>query len=189
LPSGQPIYSCTLPLPGSALDGSRADAYGTRANGGLLSGNFDSYSFGLRLTVPLDNAFARSRQARSQIELDQAEFNHRDLLSRVTLEVRQTIADLVSARQRIDTSKVARELAEENLRNQEKRHEVGMATTKDLLDFQTRLTEARFAEVQSKLDYNVAVARWRRAKGHLLDTYQIIVQRPGKRGTPWFALF
>jgi outer membrane protein TolC len=183
------IYSCTLPLPGSALNGSRGDAYSTRKNGGLLSGDFDSYSFGLRLTVPIDNAFARSNHTRTQIELDQAEYNHRDLLSQVTLEVRQTIADLVSARQRIDSSKVARQLAEENLRNQEKRHEVGMATTKDLLDFQSRLTEARFAEVQSKLDYNVAVARWRRAKGHLLDTYQIVVERPGKHTVPWFANF
>jgi outer membrane protein len=183
------IYSCTLPLPGSALNGTRGDAYSTRPNGGIFSGDFDSYSFGLRLTVPIDNALARSQHTRSRIELDQAEFNHRDLLSQVTLEVRQSIADLVSARQRIDTSKVARQLAEENLRNQEKRHEVGMATTKDLLDFQTRLTEARFAEVQSKLDYNVAVARWRRAKGDILDTYQIVVEHPGKRTTPWFAHF
>src|SRR5207247_2072112 len=31
-------------------------------------------------------------------------------------------------------TRLARELAEENLRNQQKRHAVGMATTKDLLD-------------------------------------------------------
>jgi HAE1 family hydrophobic/amphiphilic exporter-1 len=185
------IYSCTLPLEPSQLDGGPGAAYGTQGTprGGMLSGDFHTYSFGLRLTVPLDNALARSQHTRSQIELDQAQFNHRDLLSRVTLEVRRTGADLASARQRIDTSRIARELAEENLRNQEKRHEVGMATTKDLLDFQTRLTEARFAEVQSKLDYNVAVARWRRAQGQLLDHYQIVLEHPGKPSTPWFARF
>jgi outer membrane protein TolC len=188
------IFSCTAPLDTSRqvspFDGRPRDAYGTRGDrGGLLSGDWETYSFGLRLTVPLDNALARSQHTRSAIERDQAEFNHRDLLSQVTLEVRRTIADIVANRQRIDTSRVARELAEENLRNQEKRHEVGMATTKDLLDFQQRLTQARFAEVSAKLDYTIAVARWRRAQGHLLTHYQVIVEHPGRRSTPWFARF
>ena len=64
-----------------------------------------------------------------------------------------------------------------------------MATTKDLLDFQTRLTSARAAEVQAKIDYTLAVARWRRAQGHLLSHYQIMVEHPGRPATPWFAWF
>jgi len=64
-----------------------------------------------------------------------------------------------------------------------------MATTKDLLDFQTRLTEARFAEVTAKFEHNIAVAAWRRAEGRLLDQYHIVVEHPGKRSTPWFARF
>ena len=80
-------------------------------------------------------------------------------------------------------------LAEENLRNQEKRHEVGLATTKDLLDFQTRLTSARAAEVQAKTDHAISVARWRRAQGALLAHYQIVLDEPDKRTTPWFARF
>ena len=85
--------------------------------------------------------------------------------------------------------RVARELAEENLRNQEKRHEVGLATTKDLLDFQTRLTSARAAEVQANTDYAISVARWRRAQGRLLSHYQIVLDEAGHRTTPWFARF
>jgi len=184
------IWQCERPLPPSSFAGSRSDAYGTHADhGGLLSGDFNTYSFGVRLTVPFDNAAARSAHTRSQIELDQAELNHRQLLSDVTLEVRQTVADVVSSRQRIDSARLARELAEENLRNQEKRHEVGMATTKDLLDFQTRLTEARLAEVTAKYQYSIAVAAWRRAQGRLLDHYQIVVEHPGPHSTPWFTRF
>ena len=195
--SGSPIYQCTLELDPrlqspSPLNGDGTDVYTGHGSprGGIFSGDFESYSFGVRLTVPLDNAQAKAQHTRTRIETDQAEFNHRSLLSQVTLEVRRSTADLVAARQRIDTSRVASELAAENLRNQEKRHEVGMATTKDLLDFQSRLTEARFAWVRAILDYNVAVARWRRAQGGLLGHYQIVVERPGsKRLTPWFARF
>ena len=146
-------------------------------------------SFGLRLQVPLSNALAESQYTQTRIARSEAELNHRQLLSNVTLEVRQAVADLVSSRQRIDTTRLARELAEENLRNQQKRHAVGMATTKDLLDFQTRLTSARAAEVQAKVDHALAVSRWRRARGQLLGYYQVVLERPGRHPAPWFARF
>jgi len=138
--------------------------------------------------IPLANAQGRAEQSRSRVALNQAELRHRQLLSNVTLEVRDTSADIEATQQAIETSRVARELAEENLRNQEKRHEVGMATTKDLLDFQTQLTEARFTEVQARIRHAVALARWRRAQGHLLSHYQVVLENP-KRSTPWFAQF
>jgi outer membrane protein TolC len=168
----------------SPFAGPRGDAYDR-----LGSGDFQSYGFGLRLQVPLSNAQARSEHAQSRIALSQAELTHRELLSEVTLEVRQSVADVIATRKRIETSRVARDLAEENLRNQEKRHEVGMATTKDLLDFQARVTTARAAEVAAKTDHAIAMARWRRAQGRLLSHYQIVVDAPGRRGVPWFAQF
>ena len=179
-------FLCTVPglTPPSPFAGSASEAYDRMA-----SNDFSAYSFGLRLQVPLSNALARSQYTASRIARSEAELNHRQLLSNVTLEVRQAVADLVSSRQRIDTTRVARELAEENLRNQQKRHEVGMATTKDLLDFQTRLTTARGAEVQAKIDYAIAVERWRRARGQLLGYYQVVVERPGRHAAPWFARF
>jgi outer membrane protein TolC len=155
----------------------------------LVSNDFNQYVVGLQFQVPLSNALAESQYTETRIATSEAELNHRQLLSSVTLEVRQAIANLTSSRQRIDTTRVARELAEENLRNQQKRHEVGMATTKDLLDFQTRLTTARAQEVQAKIDYANAVAAWRRSEGHLLSHYQIVVEHAGKRPTPWFARF
>jgi outer membrane protein TolC len=174
-----PTFSCNSPYAGPA-----SDAYDR-----LGTNEFRSYTFGVQIQVPLSNALARSDYTQSRIERSQAELNHRALLSQITFDARASVADVISTRQRIDTSRVARELAEENLRNQEKRHEVGLATTKDLLDFQTRLTSARAAEVQAKTDYAISVARWRRAQGRLLAHYQIVLDEPGHRTTPWFARF
>jgi outer membrane protein TolC len=143
---------------------------------------------GARFRIPFANAQARSEQARASVARDLAELLHRELLSNVTLEVRGACADGVDTRKAVETSRVARELAAENLRNQEKRHEVGMATTKDLLDFQTRLTQARFSEVQARVQHANAVANWRLAQGRLLEHYQLVVQAP-KRSTPWFSRF
>jgi outer membrane protein TolC len=181
-------YQCALKTPPQAATNQFSGSSG-RAYDRMFGGDFDSYNVGVRFSVPIGNAQAEADNTISRIERDQAELNHRELLSQVTLEVRRTISDLIAGRQRIETSRVATQLAEENLRNQEKRHEVGMATTKDLLDFQTRLSDARFAEVTAKFQYSIAVAAWRRAQGHLLDHYQIYVERPGKHTPPWFARF
>jgi outer membrane protein TolC len=64
-----------------------------------------------------------------------------------------------------------------------------MATTKDLLDFQTQVTRARAAEVQANVSYAIAVARWRRAQGELLTHYQVVLDQPGRHSPPWFARF
>jgi outer membrane protein TolC len=168
----------------SPFVGKAADAYDR-----LTTNEFKSYSFGVQFQVPLSNALARSQYAQSRIARDQAELNHRELLSQVTLEARQAVSDVVTGLQRIDTTRIARELAEENLRNQQKRHEVGIATTKDLLDFQTRLTTARAAEVTAKIEHAIALAHWRRAEGRLLTHYQVVVDHPERRSTPWFARF
>jgi outer membrane protein TolC len=178
-PAQAGTFICNSPFGGPA-----SDAYDR-----LTSNDYKSYTFGLQFQVPLANAAARGRYVQSRIARDQAELNHRELLSRVTFEAREAVSEVLTTRQRIDTSRVARELAEENLRNQTRRHEVGMATTKDLLDFQTRLTSARAAEVEAKVDHEISLAKWQRAMGRLLERYQIVIDQPGRGAVPWFARF
>jgi len=180
------VYQCTVPtvIPPSPFAGSRGTAFNR-----MGSGEFNSYNVGVQLTVPLANAGAKADHTRSRIEVNQAQLNHRELQSQVTLEVRQSIATIQSSRQRVDATRTAVELAEENLRAQQKRFEVGMATTKDLLDFQQRLTQARVDQVQANFDYSLAVAAWRRAQGTLLERYHVVLEHPKHRPAPWFAKF
>jgi hypothetical protein len=49
--------------------------------------------------------------------------------------------------------RIARELAEENVRNQQARYDVGLAN-QDLIDFQDRLTQAEREEILSLTAYN-----------------------------------
>ena len=93
----------------------------------------------------------------------------RQLFSDISLEVSTAVNDVVANMKRIQSSRVARELAEENLRNQQKRLEVGIATTKDVLDFQDDLTQARGVELRAATDYNISLAELARAQGTLLD--------------------
>lgn len=155
----------------------------------LTSKKFYSYQAGVEIEIPIGNAAAKSEYAKAKIDVSQSELNRRQLFSDISLEVSTAVNDVVANMKRIEASRIARELAEENLRNQQKRLEVGIATTKDVLDFQDDLTKARGVELQAATDYNVSLAELARAQGTLLDEYSVVIEVPGERFTPWWARF
>jgi len=167
------------PFPGS---------YGTALDR-LGSGDFYDYSVGVVLQFPLGNAQARSNLARARIELDQTRARYRDLLSQTTQEVERALGDVEANFKRIKTTRLRRELAEENLRAQEKRFAVGLVTQKDVIDFQSKALEAEVAELRALVDYNHSLSRLRLGEGTLLEHYNVRIEGPKKESDPWWARF
>lgn len=155
----------------------------------LTNRKFYSYQAGVQIEIPIGNAAAKSEYAKAKIDVSQSELTRRQLFSDINLEVSTAVNDVVANMKRIEASRIARELAEENLRNQQKRLEVGIVTTKDVLDFQDDLTQARGVELQAATDYNISLAELARAQGTLLDEYSVVIEVPGERFTPWWARF
>jgi len=155
----------------------------------LGDGDFYSYSFGIEIEIPFGNAAAKSEYAKAKIATARARLDRRQLLSDVTVEVEQAVNDVEANMKRIHSTRIARELAEENLRNQQKRLEVGMATTKDVLDFQDDLTQARGNELKAAVDYNISLAELSRATGMILERFSVVIEEPGERYVPWWAKF
>jgi len=176
-PSSDP--TATNPFPGSY----------SRSLDRLGSGDFYNYSVGVVLQIPLSNAQARSKYSQARIELEQAQARRRDLVSQITLEVEKSLGDLESNFKRIQTTRRGRELAQENLRGQERRFEVGLVTQKDVIDFQSRLLDAQGAELRAVTDYNNSIARLKLAEGTLLESYNVQVEGAKKESDPWWARF
>jgi outer membrane protein TolC len=174
--NGQPVQTPFTGSYGKALDR-------------LTSTDFYSYNAGVVLEVPLGNANAKAQYAQAKIDAASSELNRRQLLSDVTLEVERAVSDVLTNVKRLRATHLATELAQQNLSDQSRRLEVGMATTKDILDFQDQLTTARGNEVQAQTDYNVSLAELARSQGTLLDQYSVVVEVPGKHFTPWWARF
>ncbi len=147
------------------------------------------YSIGVALQIPLGNAQARSKYAQARIELGQARARRRDLVSQITLEVEKAVGDVEAHFKRIQSTRRARALAEENLRGQEKRFEVGLVTQKDVIDFQSKLLDAQGAELRATTDYNNSITTLWRAEGTLLSRYDIKVEGQDKEPDPWWARF
>lgn len=168
----------------SPFGGTYGDALGR-----MFEGDTYYYQGGVRIEVPIGNAAAKAAYTQSKIQETQALFSYRQTVSDVALEVGQTVGDVISNLQRIAQTRVARELSEENLRNQTKRYDVGMVTTTDLLIFQDQVARARLAEIQAVIDYNNSLAALERAQGTLLERFNVTVADRGDTITPWWAKF
>jgi len=139
--------------------------------------------------VPIANAAAKAGYVQAKVDTERAWLSLHQLEENVTLEIKQAVSNLEADRTAIDANRIARELAEENVRNQKARYDVGLATTKDLLDFQDRLTQARAAEIDGLIRYNTNLAELHRAEGTLLRERNILVERRGREAAPWWARF
>ena len=166
------------PFPGS---------YGTSLE--RLNGDFYNYSVGVVLQIPFGNGQAQSKYAQARIELDQEKARQRDLVNQVILEVEKAVSDVASGFQRIQTTRQARDLAEENLRLQERRFEVGLITQKDVIDFQAKLIDAQGSELRAVTDYNNSIAKLKLAEGGLLDSYNVKIEAMKRDPEPWWAKF
>jgi outer membrane protein len=155
----------------------------------LHDGRYYNYSAGATLEIPIANAQARADYTTANINLEQAKLSLQRLEESVTLEIKQAVSNLSTDLKSIDATRIARELAEENVRNQQARYDVGLVTTKDLLDFQDQLTRARGAEVQALTAYNSDLAEMRRVDGSLLSARNVIIERATPEAAPWWARF
>ncbi len=134
-----------------------------------LNGDFYDLRIGLRFEYPLGNRAAKSQLVRQKLERQQIELRLGDLEKDIALEVREAIRQVETDFRRIKTTRVARRLAEEKLEAEQAKFEVGISTTKDVLDFQVDLTLARSRESRALIDYNKSLVTLHQSLGTTLE--------------------
>jgi outer membrane protein TolC len=155
----------------------------------LYDGRFYQYSIGAQFEIPLANAEAKAAYAQANVDFERNRLSLQQLQESITLEIKQAVSNLETALKSIEARRIARELAGENLRNQQARYDVGLATTKDLLDFQNLYTLAQLQEVQALTQYNSDLAELRRVEGTLLESHNVVVESETGVDRPWWAKF
>jgi outer membrane protein TolC len=128
--------------------------------GQVLTSDFPTWSVGLTLTYPLGNSVEEANLARARIERDQAAARVRSLELSVVRDVRDAGLRLEQNLQRIETTRLARELAEQRLDAEQKRFSVGMSTSFLVIQAQRDLAIARDNERRALLDYQLAVVNF-----------------------------
>ena len=139
----------------------------------LGSGSHFSYSAGLVLSVPIGNRAARAEFVKAQLGVKQAQISLRDLELEITAQVREAVRRINANTKLVADTRAARELAEEQLRIEQKRLEAGVSTTFEVLRFQRDLSVAQSAEVRSLTNYNKSIANLDRMRGVVLEKHRI----------------
>jgi outer membrane protein len=155
----------------------------------LLSASFYNYAAVITFEMPLDNAAAKAALAQSRIAYEQARLQYRAALNQAVTAIEAALANLEADVKRAEATREATYFAEKSLRDEQVRFRVGMATTHDLLQYQSELVTAQGNQVSANIDLeNARLALWY-AEGTLLRAFDInfAVQDPRER--PWFARF
>ena len=127
-------------------------------------------SVGLELNWTLYNGGATRAQARQQeIAAELAETQFADTREEIRFDVEQQYLNLGSSFKNIQTANSAVGLAEESLRLARLRFGAGVGIQSDVLEAQTRLTEAEVNLVTAILDYNRALVAIQRAVSNFPD--------------------
>ena len=146
-----------------AIVGLQNTSYGS-VLGQVMGADYPTWTVGFSLSYPLGHSASEANLARARIEREQSMASVRSLELSVVREVRDAALRLEQNRQRIETARVGRELAEQRLDAEQKRFEVGMSTSFLVIQAQRDLAIARDNELRSYLDYQLASVTFERVQ-------------------------
>ena len=139
----------------------------------LGSGDYYQWEVGVRMSYPLGNRSANSRLASSRLQVAQTLLDIKDLEKQIVVEVREAVRQIKTETKRIQATGLARKLAQRKLDAEEKKFEVGLSTSFNVLEFQEDLVEEQSNEIRALIDYRKAKIRLRQVMATTLDAHNI----------------
>ena len=125
--------------------------------GQAFSTDYPTWQLGFTLNYPIGKSVEEANLARAKLEREQANARLESTELVAVREVRDAALRLEQNRQRIETSQLGRELAEQRLDAEQKRFDVGMSTSFLVIQAQRDLAIARNNELQANLAYQLSV--------------------------------
>lgn len=159
LPTLNVTGSAALQGFGSGFSDSRNDLFdtGTRV-------------FGITLDFEyiLGQSSARGTYNAAQLARRQLRVSRRNLEDLILVEVREAVRSILTNEKRIEATKKARVLAEEQFQAELNRKKRQVSTTFRVLDVQEDLAKAQANEMKARIDYQVSLVNLQRVTGTLL---------------------
>ena len=125
-----------------------------------ISGLRNSWSVQLGASWPIFNGFTReANNSRSQVAYDNALARAEDARRQAHTQLTQYLNQLAAAQTRQEIAMASQAAAGEDLRVQQERYRLGVATIIEVLDSQVSLDQAEVDEVQARFDLLIARAQ------------------------------
>jgi outer membrane protein TolC len=135
----------------------------------LFNAEFPTWQVLGVFSFPIFNWTARGNYVKATADLDRSVIGYKKVTDDVTLNVRNAIREIENNLKSIEAAKTSVGLSEEVVGNQGERLKVGIGTTRDVIEAQRDLVDARTQLIRAISDYNVALARLERAKGTIIE--------------------
>lgn len=152
----------------NGLGPTRSDAYDV-----LYDKRFEDHILGLQLLVPLGNQAAKSRLLQAFYQRKQRLTTRENRRILIELEVLNAIDRLQANWQRILASRQNVILAARLFEAEKRQFEVGLRTSTDVLDAQTKFSAAQSAEILALTEYQIAQVDLAYATGTMLGSAKV----------------
>jgi outer membrane protein TolC len=123
----------------------------------LFAHDYPTWAVGVSVSYPIGEGADQANYARTQLERAQSEQRLKGAEARVIQQVRDAAWKIEMNAKRIETTRLARGLAEQRLDAERKRFEVGMSTSFLTIQAQRDLAQARTNELSSVLAYDLSL--------------------------------
>lgn len=135
----------------------------------VLTMDNPGWSVGLEFKYPLGNGAAENDYRRSRLKTEQTSLQLRSLEETTLKEVKAAIRGIEVGYKQIEVADRGKAFAEERLRAFIRKNEVGLATTKDVLDVENDLAIAKSNQIKAVVGYGNALTTYWQVTGELLE--------------------
>lgn len=134
-------------------------------------GSFDNpgWSIGMIFSYPLGNNAAENDYRKSRLKVEQAYLQIQSLEQSITNDVRSSLRGISTGYKQIEVADRGVAFAEERLRAFIRKNEVGLATTKDVLDVENDRSIAKNNQISALVTYNNAITKLWQTTGELTE--------------------
>ncbi|MYD87051.1 MAG: TolC family protein [Acidobacteria bacterium] len=157
--------------------------YGDAIND-IVDADYPFWSVELRMSYPLGQSADKAAYERARLQQQQAQAQIRQIELQVAVEVTNAALQIDAIQQQIEAATASRELAEEQLRAEESKFEVGLSTNFFVVQAQRDLATAQDTELRAILDYQRALIEFERAQRTSLGNAGVTVVGGGGGGAP-----
>jgi outer membrane protein TolC len=147
------------------------------AFGQVFSYNYNGYSAGVSVQIPLRNRAAQADNARAATDRRISENRLTAQAQQIALEVRNALTQVDMNKARIEAAQKARELAERRLDAEQKKFDLGASTIRFVLEEQRNVAQAQTDEIQSLINYTKSLVDFDRATGMTLKKNNIEIEK------------
>lgn len=150
--------------------------YSSDVGGGVEGFSYnadDSYGASLTWTIPLFDVSTRQKVRQRLLERKRLELDMANVKSELNVRLQSVLRQIRLSSEEVDTSRISRKLAEEQLRNEIERFKVGESTSFQVSQFQQNASEAKVREILSQVRFERNFLAMLVLTGDLFETYGI----------------